>query len=184
MGSGHFALILFGFSLVLLSIVPILQPTFAHQDGCHSWHSCPSDSGSYTCGDKGYCSECSDNNYCKAGEPIPTFGANVEIILGSSTPGCEVVNTCFSPSIVSVDVGGNYVQTGATVTITQQIGGPFDVEVSFGRYDLRYHDLPDPAGPRGTERLTRGGFGVRYRLGETIRPWPPSACATSQSGSP
>ena len=63
-----------------------------------------------------------------------------------------------------------YVQTGATVTITQQIGGPFDVEVSFGRYDLRYHDLPDPiSGPRGTERLTRGGFGVRYRLGETIR---------------
>lgn len=26
----------------------------AHQSGCHRWHSCPSDSGSYTCGDLGY----------------------------------------------------------------------------------------------------------------------------------
>lgn len=41
---------------------------FAHQSGCHRWHSCPSDRGTYTCGDKGYCSQCSDNNYCKAGK--------------------------------------------------------------------------------------------------------------------
>lgn len=41
---------------------------FAHQSGCHRWHSCPSDSGSYTCGDKGYCSQCQNNNYCKAGK--------------------------------------------------------------------------------------------------------------------
>jgi hypothetical protein len=30
----------------------------AHRDGCHRWHSCPSDSGSYVCGDLGYYSEC------------------------------------------------------------------------------------------------------------------------------
>ena len=63
-----------------------------------------------------------------------------------------------------------YVQTGATATITQQIGGPFDVQVSYGLYELRYQDLPDPvSGPRGTERLTRTGFGVGYRLGESVR---------------
>ncbi|MCH7748822.1 MAG: outer membrane beta-barrel protein [Acidobacteria bacterium] len=63
-----------------------------------------------------------------------------------------------------------YVQTGATVTITQQIGGPFDLEVSLGRYELAYRDLPDPAfGPRGTEQLTTGKVGVGYRLGETFR---------------
>jgi hypothetical protein len=28
----------------------------AHQSGCHRWHSCPSDTGSYICGDLGYCS--------------------------------------------------------------------------------------------------------------------------------
>lgn len=30
----------------------------AHQSGCHRWHSCPSDSGSYTCCDTGYYSGC------------------------------------------------------------------------------------------------------------------------------
>lgn len=30
----------------------------AHRDGCHRWHSCPSDTGSYVCGDLGYYSEC------------------------------------------------------------------------------------------------------------------------------
>ncbi|AXG78427.1 hypothetical protein [Streptomyces paludis] len=32
--------------------------TPAHRDGCHRWHSCPSDTGSYVCGDLGYFSEC------------------------------------------------------------------------------------------------------------------------------
>ena len=63
-----------------------------------------------------------------------------------------------------------YVQTVATVSITQQIGGPFDLEVSIGRYELAYRDLPDPAfGPRGTEQLTTGKVGVGFRLGETFR---------------
>jgi hypothetical protein len=26
----------------------------AHQSGCHRWHTCPSDTGSYVCGDLGY----------------------------------------------------------------------------------------------------------------------------------
>lgn len=30
----------------------------AHQDGCHRWHSCPSDTGSYVCGDLGYRDQC------------------------------------------------------------------------------------------------------------------------------
>jgi len=49
--------------LTSIIFVPILVD--AHQDGCHRWHSCPSDSGSYTCGDTGNCSECYDNAYCK-----------------------------------------------------------------------------------------------------------------------
>lgn len=32
--------------------------TEAHRDGCHRWHSCPSDSGSYVCGDLGYYDQC------------------------------------------------------------------------------------------------------------------------------
>jgi len=42
--------------VVSVSFGPILSD--AHQSGCHRWHSCPSDSGSYTCGDLGYTSGC------------------------------------------------------------------------------------------------------------------------------
>lgn len=45
-------LILVG-SLVLMPIT-----VHAHQSGCHRWHSCPSDTGSYVCGDLGYTSQC------------------------------------------------------------------------------------------------------------------------------
>lgn len=47
-----------------------INDSFAHSDGCHSKHSCPSDSGKYVCGDKGNCSQCNNNQYCKAGQPI------------------------------------------------------------------------------------------------------------------
>lgn len=58
--------------VLALLIAPILysQVADAHQNGCHRWHSCPSDSGSYTCGDKGHCTQCPDNQYCKAGKPV------------------------------------------------------------------------------------------------------------------
>src|SRR5207253_526843 len=40
----------------------------AHRSGCHRWHSCPSDNGSYVCGDLGYYSECPN----KPQDPPPT----------------------------------------------------------------------------------------------------------------
>lgn len=46
-----------GFGLPLLLVVLLgFSPAIAeaHRSGCHRWHSCPSDSGSYTCGDLGY----------------------------------------------------------------------------------------------------------------------------------
>jgi hypothetical protein len=45
--------------LLFLLLLVFVKPTFAHQSGCHRWHSCPSDTGSYTCGDLGYTSGCS-----------------------------------------------------------------------------------------------------------------------------
>lgn len=44
--------------------------TDAHQSGCHRWHSCPSHTDNYICGDTGHCSQCPDNKYCKNGEPL------------------------------------------------------------------------------------------------------------------
>ncbi|MFA5778435.1 MAG: peptidoglycan-binding domain-containing protein [Candidatus Paceibacterota bacterium] len=41
--------------LLIVFIVPSVA--FAHRSGCHRWHSCPSDTGSYVQGDAGYISQ-------------------------------------------------------------------------------------------------------------------------------
>lgn len=43
--------------ILSIGVIP-LTPSYAHQSGCHRWHSCPSDSGSYVCGDLGYDTYC------------------------------------------------------------------------------------------------------------------------------
>lgn len=40
----------------------IVLDSEGHRDGCHRWHSCPSDNGNYVCGDLGNDSECSGSN--------------------------------------------------------------------------------------------------------------------------
>ena len=52
--------------VVVASILFTPAGVLAHQSGCHRWHSCPSDSGSYICGDTGYCSGCPNNYYCQS----------------------------------------------------------------------------------------------------------------------
>lgn len=68
--------------LLILSII-YSTGLYAHRSGCHRWHSCPSDSGSYVCGDKGKCSQCPDNQYCQGGSPAPQHKATVKKIEGS-----------------------------------------------------------------------------------------------------
>lgn len=48
------ALSVFSFTEAIISGFVFTNSASAHQSGCHRWHSCPSDSGSYTCGDAGY----------------------------------------------------------------------------------------------------------------------------------
>lgn len=57
--------------IAAVGILVLPAAASAHRSGCHSWHSCPSDSGSYICGDRGYCSQCPDNKFCKKGKPRP-----------------------------------------------------------------------------------------------------------------
>lgn len=52
--------------LLIFLTVPVAD---AHRSGCHRWHSCPSDHGTYVCGDTGHCSQCPDNEYCKNQQP-------------------------------------------------------------------------------------------------------------------
>lgn len=53
-------------------------PANAHRSGCHAAHSCPSDTGSYTCGDTG--------NYTYCGGS-PTGGTATTSQAGNSSPG-------------------------------------------------------------------------------------------------
>lgn len=43
----------------------------AHRSGCHRYHSCPSDTGSYTCGDLGDYSQCPGGDPTAAPAPAP-----------------------------------------------------------------------------------------------------------------
>jgi hypothetical protein len=54
--------------IVGLVLIGLESDADAHRSGCHRWHSCLSDTGSYVCGDLGYCSGCSDNQFCLAGQ--------------------------------------------------------------------------------------------------------------------
>ena len=59
------------YRLILLSLIvliffegSVLNEGFSHRDGCHRWHSCPSDTDSYVCGDLGY------DDYCPSRQGI------------------------------------------------------------------------------------------------------------------
>jgi hypothetical protein len=55
--------------LVIAILSVTLGEADAHRSGCHRWHSCPSDWGTYVCGDLGHCSGCPNNAYCEVGKP-------------------------------------------------------------------------------------------------------------------
>lgn len=72
-------------------MVVAATPATAHRSGCHRWHSCPSDHGTYVCGDIGYCSQCHDNQYCEAGQPRQTAAKGKKPIPQQGKPtACEV----------------------------------------------------------------------------------------------
>jgi hypothetical protein len=55
----------YGAPIILLALSICFIPfasAEAHRDGCHRWHSCESDTGSYVCGDLGNSSECDTEN--------------------------------------------------------------------------------------------------------------------------
>lgn len=70
---------------ILIYVLGFVAEVSAHRSGCHSWHSCESDRGTYTCGDTGRCTYCADNYYCKDGvykpgwQPKQTESSSVDI---------------------------------------------------------------------------------------------------------
>ncbi len=101
---------------VFVSSVGVAQ---AHRSGCHRWHSCESDSGSYTCGDTGYCSQCSDNYYCHSGSYQPGWNTPSTSRLGTQNTTPSISSPVVQPEpfvgipktrrqLLSCSVVGNY----------------------------------------------------------------------------
>ena len=67
--TGFLAMVLVFFLTGSVQSEPGRGHLLAHRSDCHRWHSCPSDRGTYTCGDLGYCSQCPNNLYCETGRP-------------------------------------------------------------------------------------------------------------------
>ncbi len=110
-----------GASVILVVAVFAAVPPHAdaHRSGCHRWHSCPSDTGSYVCGDLGYCSQCPDNRYCLAGQPRPAVAptpesspeeaavartrATIVRVVGGDTVDIKVAGSSGSGSLASIN---------------------------------------------------------------------------------
>jgi micrococcal nuclease len=157
-------------SLVLLTAV--LTSTEAHRSGCHRWHSCPSDRGTYTCGDLGYCSQCPDNTYCQAGQPR-SAARQPPTSVTPPPPSPVTPPPAASPSLTQPLTG----------RVTQIVDGDtIDVELQGRRERVRYIgiDTPetkhpsrgvDPYGPEAAEanrrlvgeRIVRLEFDVQPR---------------------
>ncbi len=81
----------------LLALLPTISP-LAHRSECHLWHSCPSDQGTYVCGDLGHCSWCPDNTYCLNRKPRQTQEGQAPHEL----PRRELQKSVLSVQVVSV----------------------------------------------------------------------------------
>lgn len=66
-------------SLLMIGVLLFPGLAEAHRSGCHRWHSCPSDTGSYRCGDLGY------YTYCGSGSSSPIGGSNPATNPGSTS---------------------------------------------------------------------------------------------------
>ncbi len=97
-----------GFAVVLLTLLLGLfaSPSDAHRSGCDRWHSCPSDRGSYVCGDLGHCSQCSDNQFCLNGQPRLATAAGPAVL----SPGTvEQAHSVRQPATVVQVIDGDTV---------------------------------------------------------------------------
>ena len=94
--------------IATLSFPMTVSRAFAHRSGCHRWHSCPSDSGSYDCGDWGYANYCSTSSMPTPRIPIITTNDAIEYV---SIP----------PKSTTVKDNNEYV--GHTVRVQEGVAG-------------------------------------------------------------
>ncbi len=107
--------------LVLAAVLGLAIEADAHRSGCHRWHSCPSDTGSYTCGDLGYCSQCPDNQYCESGQPRLVRRSPPQAPSSAASPGSPNPDTWAQ----AAGPGAVAPLTGGTCPATHPIKGNF-----------------------------------------------------------
>jgi hypothetical protein len=71
-------------ALLALTLLIPFSTASAHRSGCHRWHSCPSDTGSYVCGDLGYTSQCPKATAPKQKVPVVSSVKNSTSTLNKS----------------------------------------------------------------------------------------------------
>ena len=97
------------FLIAILIVVPaITDSSFAHRSGCHRWHSCPSDTGSYECGDLGY------DTYCPKKIKDTQSGSSSSSSSGSTSqskksPECKGTASCLVGTVVKIIDGDTLV---------------------------------------------------------------------------
>lgn len=84
----------------------VSNPLSAHRNGCHRYHSCPSDTGSYVCGDLGYDSECPKTHTSSKSSPDNTKPNDKKTEVKPKVTDCQKgyhksVNTCVPNNIKS-----------------------------------------------------------------------------------
>jgi hypothetical protein len=114
--------------LVSFGVLAAARPVEAHRDGCHRHHSCPSDTGSYVCGDLGNDSECP--NSAPQPTPKPKLQPTAEPAATpkpaakpkpAATPKPQAAPKSDSVTTVTIQHGGNVRKT-ARVVATNILG--------------------------------------------------------------
>jgi endonuclease YncB( thermonuclease family) len=108
---------LFALALVLLLFLPAFpMESYGHRNGCHAAHSCPSDTGSYECGDTGNYSQCPGNHSEEDQEKSEIKKSNTTPKSNSEKSGITLPSETFSEGI---EISGpiTYVVDGDTLDI-------------------------------------------------------------------
>src|SRR5262245_38395198 len=118
-------------ALVLLQVIAVctsfasVPQAYGHRSGCHRWHSCPSDTGSYICGDTGHCSGCPDNQYCQAGKPqsVQAKPEEPKRLSDQARPGVPPEDAWTCPA--THPIKGNFTPYSGELCIHHPPGGQF-----------------------------------------------------------
>ena len=133
----------------LVSLTLLTSPVFAHRSGCHRWHSCPSDSGSYSCGDTGY------SNYCTT----PTYNVYTPTI----TTKDEVVDEDIPTTVANQDNSNEYIGFKKLIT-----------DGSIGRQtattSVTYTDGVESSRSTSTTSIVTKPVDTVYEVGTRVKP--------------